>query len=277
MHTFEDLIAQLRAGTPPSEALPHLRRLFTTLPSPKPQSPTPHIPTSRLFHTLPDDIHVQIPYLRPPFNAWDALESPEPHPQLFDSELEFDVYKPMHFRFLQPPTEEVMRMLTEWDGGFEKADMGVEVVDVRIGSGAKQRQETHKDIERATVLLRGFFGGVEECVPCFCEMDSRDWAVAFSRMGATNALTCGRVLKLLCGVHQPGLAEFVLFTVVPFLITGDDQGELMELLSVAVEKAEVCNMEMEKVKGLLQLYRDLEIGVLGAVAQLTIVKGITNT
>lgn len=169
-----------------------------------------------------------------------------------------------------------MRMLAEWGGGFAEADMEAEGADVEIGSAAKQGQKTNRDIAHSTTMLRAFFNGKEEHIPCFREMDSREWAVAFSRMDSTNALTCEHVLRLLCGVHQPGLAEFIVFTIVPFLMMGNDQRGLMDLLTTAVEKAGVRSMEMKKVRGLLQLYRGLEVGVLGAMAQLTIVKSITT-
>lgn len=127
---WDDCIALLKSGAPPTQVLPNLRALFQTLPSPKDnlerngegtaaellpettQNPVKEALTFRLDQKRPP---FTIPYLRPPPFLWDLLGDSDgrlpPECSVFDSEVDFPVLKAFRPRIIPPPPPSVRALL----------------------------------------------------------------------------------------------------------------------------------------------------------------------
>lgn len=128
---WDDCIALLKSGAPPTQVMPNLRALFQTLPGPKESSERndgERMATESLHETSKNPVKdaltfrldnkhppFTIPYLRPPPFLWDLLRDSDgrlpPECSVFDSEIDFPVLKAFRPRIIPPPPPSVRTLL----------------------------------------------------------------------------------------------------------------------------------------------------------------------
>lgn len=129
---WEDCIALLKSGAPPTQVLPNLRALFQTLPGANDNSqrndgtmatdPSPELSKNLVRQALTFQLDRKyppfpIPYLRPPPFLWDLLRDSDgtfsPEASVFDSEIDFPVLKAFRPRIIPPPPSAVRALLDD--------------------------------------------------------------------------------------------------------------------------------------------------------------------
>lgn len=157
---WDDCIALLKSGAPPTQVLPNLRALFQTLPGPKDnlqrngegtaaelspettQNPVKEALTFRLDQKRPP---FTIPYLRPPPFLWDLLRDSDgrlpPECSVFDSEIDFPVLKAFRPRIIPPPPRSV-RALLESQSSWQQTSF-----DSGMPSQENNQRESFSDID----------------------------------------------------------------------------------------------------------------------------------
>lgn len=135
--TWEDCIALLKAGAPPTEVLPSLRALFQSLPATNDEiqdnaeQMAPDSSSRSKVNLLKSKLQFQldkkyppfpIPYLRPPGFLWNLLRDADgrlpPECSIFDSEIDFPILSSFRPCIVPPPPPSVRRLLesqASWD------------------------------------------------------------------------------------------------------------------------------------------------------------------
>lgn len=304
MQTWEDCLASLRAGAAPEEVLPKVRSLFANLPAvPAPAEETePVPPTARLYHTFPEagDHVFQLPYLRAPFHVWEAVDSgerPDERQTMFDSELVVDVLAAFQPRFVDPPERRVREMLRRFtvSGVSGVSDDEADEMEVETGAGAPavvggevRCAWSVEDVKRFSGTMFRFFDQErkrrdmddEEEYLSFPSLNVAEWSMVFSGLEEDCDITVRGLKRLLLGVNQSSLSLVVLQSVFPLLIADDSGSEetlvFTDLVTTAVSRAELHKLPVAHIRSLLDLYRGMDAGVLGALAQLKVVTHIGN-
>lgn len=310
METWEDCIASLRAGAEPELVLPRIRELFSRLPE-RPAGSSKDAekeeaekhPTANLYHTLEGagDYVFQLPYLRPPFFLWDSIkrasgEYPDERETLFDSELDIDLFAQFEPRFVDPPSDEVRKLLKEqnkWDDPDRIGDDGSEddllFQDLRKEKPALEGRQTRRkycseDIARFSSHVAMFMLSAKstlesddntDALPTFPPLSLEEWSLIFSGLESSVDISPHALTRFLLFVNQPSLAMLSLQTVFPFLIANNmnskDVEVLTTLVSAAASMAELDKLPTTRVRALLHIYRGTDGGILSALAQLRIV------
>lgn len=252
--TLEDLRKLLESGAPPSESLPLVRSLFSTLPS-TPAATSSHqpAPIDRVFYALPDGTKTQLPYLRP-------SPSSVPPFHAFDRELSVNLISFFKPYFVAPPDASTLAEL-------------LNSTEPSMPSSPSQPGPTtdmSNASERAVELLNEFFSK-ERSVPAMPILDEEGWAMVLSK-AIDSSVEMSKIERLIMGIHQKELARALLACILPWMCTQSEGGEVVE---TAVDRAQVGEMEVYYVRELLQLYRGLG-GEVAERAQRAIVRGLTS-
>lgn len=314
METWEDCMASLRAGAEPELVLPRIRELFSRLPQPqKPVGSSKHTgedegvkpPTANLYHMLEGagDHVFQVPYLRPPLFLWDVIkrasgEFPDERETLFDSELDIDLIGQFEPRFVDPPSDEVRRLLkgecmsdepdgqgengSDQDSFFEDSIKDTNELhrkeSVRRKYGAEDFLSFSSSVQQFMLSPEAADVGIQDNVnslPTFPAFSLQEWSLIFSGMGNSFNISAHGLTKFLLSVNQQSLAMLTLQTLFPFLLAGnpgsEDVEDLMTLVSSAASMAELDKYPTVQVRALLDMYRGTDGGILSALAQLHIV------
>lgn len=260
VETWEDTIAMLRAGAPPSQVLPNIRTLLRGLPdaSSSGPSPEPKTPTSRLYHSI-NGYLFQIPYLRPPPHLWRLLAEPnnDLSTRLFDGELHIDILELFQPRFVQPPPEDVRDEL-------RKSECHNETLVIDSQQPSQKRTWTEVEIRKFGDKLASLKAGVP---PGFPSLSEEDWAYIISV--SNFPLEMAFVSDAVRTINQPEFSRVVLASVLPALISEADTEAFLEVVSIVVSLGELDEVPASKVTAILTRYDNL--GALGAIAQVHIV------
>lgn len=302
METWDDCLASLRAGAEPEEVLPKIRTLFENLPERPPSSPEnteSEPPTARLFHTFREvgDYVFQLPFLRAPFFLWESLdeaEKPNERQTLFDSEMDFDLFAQFQPRFVDPPEPEVRAMLEAFT--FEEVDRSGDLQKDEnnppprkerrllpgIEKSASPRQCSVRDIRRLSEALARFLklantrfeSDKAASLIRFPQLSVEEWSLVFSMLDCDCEISPAALTALLLRVDQPSISRVVLQAVFPLVIgkshTQYDAKVCTDLLAIAASRAELDKLQVAEVRALLDLYRGIDAGTLGALTQLEI-------
>lgn len=301
METWEDCLASLRAGASPEEVLPKIRALFTTLPEAPSASVSrdePTLPTARLYYTFSEagDHVFQLPYLRAPFHVWETAassERPDERRTMFDSELSIDVLSAFQPRFVAPPERCVREMLKRFvvsEGGVSDSDEEGSEVEIEMEGvvseaidKAVRKGRRVEEVRRLSRALSRYFQcesdeGREGELEMFPMLSVAEWSLLFSGLEEGCNVSVEGVKRLLLEVNQASLSMVVLQSVFPMLVAdgsnSDEIEEYTDLVTTAVSRAELHKLPVGQVRSLLDLYRGMDAGVLGALAQLKVVTSI---
>lgn len=306
MESWEDCVASLQAGASPEELLPRIRALFSRLPPPgAAPAAKEHLaartPVDGLYYTMEDGKEFQMPYLRAPFFLWGAVKRAAGEGAgeevRVDTEFDVDLMEEFGPRFIDPPSEELKKLLGEQhlaaavgDGdGEQDVDWHRIVSPMETSEESvqkpKQQRFTADGINRVTRDLALFLGSSkaleedDDGPVCdsfsFPPLSLQEWSLAFSGLDTCFLVSANRLSKLLLAINQPSLARLVLQSIFPFLLAGDpgptESEHLMSLLSFSASIAQLEKLPTAQVRALLDVYRGTSGGVLSALAQLSIV------